>query len=634
MRFFAIIFILLITNNLALAQVNDRYLDSLVAATERASADTAGMAYCNLAIAMMYQRPVDALFYLDKAIEYSIADNDYKALCMEYSYKGITFGRLGYFDKSFQNFMMQLSIARKHKLFDEYIWANNNIGFSFLILNNPDLAKPYLEEAMATGLKFDDDKILNHIYSNTGWYHSQKRQYDSAIVYYKKSLKIRKTIPFERMNVASSYRDIANVLDYEGKSDEAMAYYRQSLSISDTISKDLSSDVYSHMAKIYMEKGVMDSAYYFADMGLQYAKSSNNVTNLRYSYYIYGIIHKTAGRYSDAEKCFSMQMVYNDSVRNPNATDLVYDALLNKEVERQQFDIRLIQNDSNLNFVVAVVLLVLLGGVVTVIHWVRRKRGQVDVVNQQLEAQQMQMSESLMYALNIQKAVIPNLDSFCNALGSKFLINRPSQVVSGVTFWERKVDNLYMFCIGECGYTGIAGACMTMISASLLHEISAMSNDPAQILELLQLKFHSIFRKFNMNAPSAINSDISLCVMDLETQVMRFCGVKNPLVVMREGRMIQLNGEITNENMFTKKPETLEIKLKHGDMLYLMNSGITMQRGGNMGKEFSRERLLKLVADNHTLDVEAQGRIVNDAIDAWSGNRNQDADMVLIGIRY
>ncbi len=636
MRFVVIIFILLITSGFASAQgnadIDGTSIDEVLDVDDMSESDASQ--YLDKGLSLVYQHPMESLKYFKIANSYYLKHQKYKELCKSFSFLGVCYGQMGIFEKAFENFSLHLRLATKHKYMDEYVWANNNIGYSYLILETPSLSHPYLMEALHMAQEMDNESMLHNIYSNLGWMYLQSRQYDSSIYCYNHSLEIRKKSS-DSIPIGATFRDIGNVHFFSGQYDEAMNYYRLSGQYIDSIYTDISSDINSHKAFIYLKRNNLDSAYYCINYAINLSRQFRNLYVLRYSYGVLAEIHMAARRFRDAEEALGFQIQYNDTIASSKAFNIIYENEFSKEINRQNTDISTLENDSRFNVIMVILVLVILISLIVLYVRTKRKSVIIDSINSQLAEHDLQLESSMVYARNIQKAVLPDFQAIDLECADKFMLFEPINKISGNFFWHFKSSLHSMFAVGSCGLPDVKGASVTMIATSLLYEAASKYAGPLDMIEFVRNKFMNIIRNFDHTTKYALASDISLLVKDAGSASLHCLGVKCPIVLIRGEKVICYNEHTDSDcNFFNDDFYVTTIDILPGDCIYIMTSGYAMQTGGPDGAEFSYKRLRNLLLEIHDLPMNQQRQMLMDSFLQWIGQRNQDHDLTIAGFRF
>ena len=152
------------------------------------------------------------------------------------------------------------------------------------------------------------------------------------------------------------------------------------------------------------------------------------------------------------------------------------------------------------------------------------------------------------------------------------------------------------------------------------------------VLNILRERFKDIFRSFGTDNNNGL--DIALCAIDTETNILQYAGANNPLIIIREGELIEYKatknpiGFFPIENDF----ETTEIQLQNNDMIYIYSDGFQDQINNN--GTFKSKRFKKLLLEIHSYLTKEQYEILNEIHKKWKGSNPQTDDITVMGIRY
>jgi len=277
---------------------------------------------------------------------------------------------------------------------------------------------------------------------------------------------------------------------------------------------------------------------------------------------------------------------------------------------------------------------------------IQLQREQLQKTNLKIEKQNENIKSSILYALTIQKALLPlkqDIDQFFET----YLIYRPRDIVSGDFYWMS--ENLaianegqkVMLAVVDCTGHGVPGAFLSMIGIKLLNAIvnERKEYQPKQVLELLNAGVFNALKQGE--AASDDGMDVSLCLIEKKESgkfKLTYCGARRPLYFSRgsdqkieivPGDRKTIGGKFFQHQVFTQK----ELFLSSGDRIFLTTDGISDQNAPNRQK-FGSKRLIKLLEDSLDLSLENQGRAVEAALDAFMQNEKQRDDISLLALRF
>jgi len=110
-----------------------------------------------------------------------------------------------------------------------------------------------------------------------------------------------------------------------------------------------------------------------------------------------------------------------------------------------------------------------------------------------ISVQKKAMTDSIEYAGNIQRALLPPKDELDKCLGEHFIFYKPRDIVSGDFYWVHQPEsssnkNQAFVIAADCTGHGVPGAFLSMLGIAFLNEIIIDKEDhnPATILDKLK----------------------------------------------------------------------------------------------------------------------------------------------------
>jgi serine phosphatase RsbU (regulator of sigma subunit) len=284
-------------------------------------------------------------------------------------------------------------------------------------------------------------------------------------------------------------------------------------------------------------------------------------------------------------------------------------------------------------------------------------------VKNQLEeimTQNIEITESIIYARKIQKAVLPPDSLFEQYFKEYFILFKPKQIVSGDFYWlVEKHNHIYISVADSTGH-GVPGAFMSLLGISFLNEIINKQEllRANQILDRLRLHIIDSLRQTGKAGGSKDGMDMSLCVINKETKQLEYAGAYNPIFIIRKNSEEEkvcfdnnsIKVEQTDLHTFIHvKPDRMPVgfdyrseghsfsnqllKLNEGDTIYMFSDGYADQFGGESNKKYSISRLKSLLLDIQAEKLEEQNNILDDMLENWKGKYAQIDDILIIGFK-
>lgn len=262
-----------------------------------------------------------------------------------------------------------------------------------------------------------------------------------------------------------------------------------------------------------------------------------------------------------------------------------------------------------------------------------------------LENQKSQITSSIVYAKNIQKALFSTDANYDDFFSEHFVIYRPKDIVSGDFYWSVKKGDTILFALADCTGHGVPAAFMSVLGISFLNEITFKQEELRVNIILNELRnfiIHSL-KQTNAVMETKDGMDMSICAYDAKTNKLSFAGAKSRafLITKKSGKkeLVNLKGDGMPVSIYYKmKPfDVQEHYLVKGDTLYLFTDGFPDQFGGIRGKKLKMSNFRKIIEENADLPLTEQKRVYNQFLDCWMTNDDfthaQNDDISLLALR-
>lgn len=262
---------------------------------------------------------------------------------------------------------------------------------------------------------------------------------------------------------------------------------------------------------------------------------------------------------------------------------------------------------------------------------------QIVNAEKKIKEQAKDINDSILYARNIQHALLPE-DSYLKSIFPDcFVFYRPKNIVSGDFYWVNKIENIKIVAVADCTGHGVPGAFMSMLGISLLNEIVLHENvlKPGLILDNLRKRLIESLSTRSQVSRIQDGMDISLAVIDSDTNILYFAGAYNPLVISRNSELIILEADkmpVGNHVRQDTPFSTQEVNLNKGDCIYFFSDGFKDQNGGERNKKYSSRAFKDLLSGLGTLPWEKQSEIISSSFDNWKKEAEQVDDVLVMGI--
>lgn len=277
---------------------------------------------------------------------------------------------------------------------------------------------------------------------------------------------------------------------------------------------------------------------------------------------------------------------------------------------------------------------------------VRERTAEVVEQKEIIEAKNKHITDSLHYAKRIQTAILPSEITLHKNFEDSFVFYNPKDIVSGDFYWFVKQEGKVIVSAIDCTGHGVPGAFMSLIGYNGLNDVvlTQKTTTPSDILQKLN---GIVTERLNQKKEEGVvrdGMDMSLCTIDLKSNMMEFAGAHNSIYLIRNGILQVFKTDKFPVGAFIddsiQQFTNYEFQLKPGDCLYLFTDGYADQFGGDTekvrargGKKFKYSRFEKLLLDIHKKAMHDQHDILMQQFEEWKGELEQLDDVCVIGLR-
>ncbi len=268
-----------------------------------------------------------------------------------------------------------------------------------------------------------------------------------------------------------------------------------------------------------------------------------------------------------------------------------------------------------------------------------------DITNQKKqeeenEAKQNDILESLRYAKRIQRTILPDKKAMDEVFDDYFVVFKPKDIVSGDFYWFNQVVDKAFVAVVDCTGHGVPGAFMSLIGYNLLNQIVLQKNihKPGQILTELHNQVRATLKQDAADSKSRDGMDVCLVVINKYDDKFEYAGANRPLFMIKNNELIEIKATkfaIGGEQMEEERTyENHELEYESGDSIYLFSDGLVDQFGGPDFKKFSTKKLKQVLIDNKDEPMSTQRALLNIVWKDWKGDEEQTDDVTMIAIRF
>lgn len=257
--------------------------------------------------------------------------------------------------------------------------------------------------------------------------------------------------------------------------------------------------------------------------------------------------------------------------------------------------------------------------------------------NEIIEEKNQDITDSIRYAQRIQQALLPLSDDIRRVFPDNFVFLAPRDIVSGDFYWFSYTRGKAILVVGDCTGHGVPGAFMAMMAHNLLNQIvnDNKVTSPSIIMSILDKKVQEALNQGETEQQDGM--DLSLCSFDLESQTLTYSGAYRPLLIVREGVVIEFKStkrSIGGGFGYDDKPfEEESIQLEPNDVLYMFSDGFVDQYGGPEDRKYLLSRFKRFLLSVEGLPMDEQNERIKAEFEQWKGENEQLDDVIVFGLR-
>ncbi|MBN1252814.1 MAG: tetratricopeptide repeat protein [Bacteroidales bacterium] len=616
--------------------------------------------------------------------------NDETGLAKLYRNLGNVYYYQGDYPMAIEYYQKSLALSEKIDDLTSASRSFNNIGYIHFLTNRYNWAIDYFNKSLAIKEKIGDSRGIATVYNNMGDVYYEQKDFKNALEYYSKSLKIREDAKATR-DIAFSLRNIGRVFFADSNYVKSEEFYMKSLKINQEIEdKEQESLLLAEVASLKFEQKKYNEAIKFANNSLTIALELKALPRQMDAYKLLAEANEMQNNTIKAYDYLKKYIVVKDSISERAAKKLIESETRykigkkQKELESQNLELEkqeaIVKNQKMQMFILlgGIALMLILAFVfyrnykqkIKANELLKEQKQEIEAQKEEIEKQRdiglqqkKEITDSIIYAENIQRAVMPSDEFMHTVLSDYFMLFRPKDIVSGDFYWMKKIKNFLVVAIADCTGHGVPGAFMSMLGSIFLNEtVTSRSLDNAgQILDKLREKIKKSLHQSGKEGEAKDGMDMSFFIIDTETLELQFAGAYNPLYIIRENVTQEIldketekgaviyNSKDINENAYfielkgdrqpiaiysyEKEFSNYTIQLQKGDRIYSLSDGYPDQFGGIDGKKFKAKGLKDFLLSIYKEDMKTQHELLNKQFEDWKGEIEQIDDVILFGLK-
>lgn len=647
-----LLFLFFLVNPLLFLAQEDQFVDSIKRKLKTTTDDSVKV-WLYLEISDHYNDPKDWLPWNEKA--HDLAEKNIKIskgsrLKYFYFIKANTLGNQGYYydyigdkQKTVKSYFDALELYDKTDSLSGKAALYSNLGVLYTNQGDYKEAREFLTKALELKKKsapWDLSKNYNNLgvlYFNLGETTKALKHYELALESAKKSK--------NSFDIATALNNIGN-LHYRGnKYSQSIPFFKNAVDQSFLAGDSISAAYYMcNLGKSYLDLKKIDSASFYFFSAERISKQSDYIElkhavaqNLHNFYSFLGDYQKALEYYKLAVK-LENDMSDLSEQKESLKVKLNYDHKIDLAKKEMQANEQERRSRLQIYFVSAILFLILILALVIYSRF-RNAQKQKKIIEKQnviLELQHKEITDSINYALNLQKAILPNEKDLFHSFEDGFVFFRPKDIVSGDFYWSHKSSNHHFIAVADCTGHGVPGAMVSLVCYNALNNV-ILSEPDISANELLNHVRAQVVNHFSGSAFTAKDGmDISVVRKSLNEYDLQFAGANHNCVIFESDQEIIIKGDRQPIGVADSYPDFTNhlINPQNDKWIYLFSDGVTDQFGGENGKKLKLRPFLDQLKKLQYLNGDRQLIEIEKFCESWANGYSQTDDICIIGFKY
>ena len=251
----------------------------------------------------------------------------------------------------------------------------------------------------------------------------------------------------------------------------------------------------------------------------------------------------------------------------------------------------------------------------------------------------------LRYGKLIQDRVNLNKRSLKKLFKDSFQVYKPQNVIGGDLIWAKETKIGKMIAVIDCMGHGVPGAMLAMSVYNFFNAVE-LNNKYVSVTEFLSeviSLYHKTFFEFRDDSSFGDTFDASICVIDEKSNLIRFRGIKRPMLIIRDNEIIEYKGSRVSvsdpnaKDILMLEPWDIVWPYKPGDKLYMFSDGYSDQFGGYSNKKYKYSNFKKYLKTLSNVKMSHQQKSLEDELFNWKRPgktiHEQTDDITVVGIQ-
>jgi serine phosphatase RsbU (regulator of sigma subunit) len=605
--------------------------------------------------------------YLIRSIPVRRNTGDQLGLAASYAFLGLCYAGLDRYDEAID--VIHKSIKIRERLKDKRGLANSYLSMYKVYFQLGEIQKAMQSEYKSLTIcnQIKDLQCVSGRYTNLGQLHQKLGQFKKAYYFHKKALALSKKLDIKN-RIALVHENLARLSLVNKKEVLAERYIDSSFLIRKEINDEEGIMALSVLrAELQLKTNKTDEARISAMNSLKRSKELNIRSAERDAYQILSEIELRSKDYKAALDHYKNYVSLKDSLFSIDQSkqllrqelQLNYERKELREKEKQKQIKYQAQRESSYQkrIITASVLSLLFVSALFIFSLVQyrsktRSQRRLEITNlelrdtnqelalskQLIELQHAEITDSLNYAQQIQKAILPKPEDIRSILSDSFVLYFPKDLISGDFYWITELEKKKIIVVADGTGHGVPGGFLTMLGVAMLNELvlEQKCTSPSEILNLLRSKVIAALRQTTVEGAQKDGFDMSVVVLNESTGELIYASANQTIFIEKESELLSIRGDHFPVGMHGEQLQKFNeytVKLKRNDYVYLMTDGFSDQFGGIKNKKYKIKNMQSLLADISGMTSEQRASALKKEFQDWKGTQPQTDDVTIFGFK-
>ena len=257
----------------------------------------------------------------------------------------------------------------------------------------------------------------------------------------------------------------------------------------------------------------------------------------------------------------------------------------------------------------------------------------------QLQEAYSVIRESVNYASQIQRSMLPAGQAFDEVFAEWFAIWEPRDIVGGDFYWLRPCTGGDLLVIADCTGHGVPGAFMTIVGTGALNQalLEHPDGDPAALLAAMSVYVQHALGQDQGEDAANDGMELGIFRIAADKTSASFAGAHFSLWRSDAAGVTEIKGDKPGIGYRRNDPGYLftntVVDVAPGTAFYFVTDGVTDQIGGARHRAFGREHFGRMLERVQGLPLNEQKASMRHEMQTFQGAEVRRDDLTFLGFR-